>query len=112
DVEGVHAKFGVQPSAIPDYLALVGDSADGFPGLPGWGARSAGAVLDKFGSLEAIPEDVAMWSLPLRGADKLSRTLRDNWDLVMLFRELARLRSDAPLFESVEEVRWQGPTSA
>ncbi len=111
DVDGVHAKFGVQPSAIPDYLALVGDSADGFPGLSGWGARSAGAVLDKFGSLEAIPENVAQWGLSLRGADKLSRTLRENWELVQLFRDLARLRSDEPLFESIEEVSWDGPTS-
>jgi 5'-3' exonuclease len=112
DVAGVQEKFGVLPASIPDYLALVGDSADGYPGLPGWGSRSAAAVLAKFGSLDAIPDDVAQWGLALRGADKLSRTLRESWDLALLFRDLARLRKDAPLFESIDEVAWRGPTAA
>ena len=112
DVAGVQEKFGVLPASIPDYLALVGDSADGFPGLPGWGARSAAAVLARFGSLDAIPEDVAQWGFVLRGADKLNRVLRESWELALLFRDLARLRTDAQLFESADEIAWTGPTEA
>ena len=112
DVAGVQEKFGVLPASIPDYLALVGDSADGFPGLPGWGARSAAAVLARFGSLDAIPEDVAQWEFVLRGADKLSRVLRESWELALLFRDLARLRTDAQLFESPDEIAWNGPPEA
>jgi 5'-3' exonuclease len=110
DVEGIVAKFGVPPASIPDYLALAGDSADGYPGLPGWGARSAAAVLSRFGSLDAVPDDAALWQLPLRGAERLAQTLREQRDLALLFRELARLRTDAPLFSRVEEIAWSEPT--
>jgi 5'-3' exonuclease len=112
DEAGVIAKFGVPPASIPDYLALVGDSADGYPGLPGWGAKGAGAVLTRYGTIEAIPDDVSDWDIALRGADKMAATLRDNRDLAMLFKDLATLREDEPLFESVDALRWQGPTEA
>ena len=107
----VEAKFGVPPESIPDYLALVGDSADGFPGLPGWGAKSAATVLAKFGHLETIPADAAQWPLALRRASKLGGTLREQWDLALLFRDIATVRADLPLFDSVEELRWRGPTA-
>lgn len=106
---GVIEKFGVPPASIPDYLALVGDSADGFPGLPGWGARSAATVLARWHHIEAIPTDVTAWDVELRGADRLSRTLEDGRDLAYLFRDLATLRTDERMFESVKELRWQGP---
>jgi len=112
DVAAVREKFGVPPASIPDYLALVGDSADGYPGLPGWGARSAAAVLDKFGSLDAIPADPTDWGLALRGAEKLGLTLREQWDNALLFRRLARLRNDAPLFEEISEIAWRGPADS
>jgi 5'-3' exonuclease len=102
-------KFGVRPASIPDWLALVGDAADGYPGLPGWGARSASAVLARFERLEAIPRDYRDWHANARNPGTLARTLRDQWDRALLFRELATLRIDAPVFESVEELRWTGP---
>ena len=92
-------KWGVAPESIPDYLALVGDSADGFPGLPGWGARSAAAVLARFAHLEAIPAAVGDWHVDVRSADGLNATLRSRWPDALLFRRLATLRTDVPLPE-------------
>jgi 5'-3' exonuclease len=108
--DGVIAKFGVPPASIPDYLALVGDSADGYPGLPGWGAKSSAAVLSKYGHLEQIPEDWREWKVNAASPAALSRTLADSRELVLLFRTLATLRTDIPLFDSVDELRWRGPT--
>ncbi len=112
DEAGVVAKFGVRPASIPDYLALVGDSADGYPGLTGWGAKSAAAVLAKFEHLEAIPDDPSTWHVNAASSGTLARTLARDRKLVMLFRELATLRADLPLFDSVEALRWTGPTPA
>jgi 5'-3' exonuclease len=112
DEAGVVAKFGVRPVSIPDYLALVGDSADGYPGLTGWGAKSAAAVLAKFEHLEAIPDDPSTWHVNAANSGTLARTLARDRKLVMLFRELATLRADLPLFDSVEALRWTGPTPA
>jgi 5'-3' exonuclease len=110
DEAGVIAKFGVPPASIPDYLALVGDSADGYPGLPGWGAKSAGAVLARFGHLERIPASARDWTgVSVRGADKLATMLAENMDLAQLFRTIATLRTDAPTITSVDELRWTGP---
>jgi 5'-3' exonuclease len=105
DEAGVVAKFGILPASIPDYLALVGDSADGFPGLPGWGAKSASGVLAKFHHLENIPEDYKTWGVNVRNAGALSHTLNENRELVELFRTLATLRTDVPVFDSVDELR-------
>ncbi len=105
----VRAKWGVAPASIPDYLALVGDSADGFPGLPGWGARSAAAILDRFVHLEAIPAAVEDWHADVRSAAALNATLRSQWQDAMLFRLLATLRTDVPLPENEpQELRWLG----
>lgn len=110
DADAVQAKFGVPPSAIPDYLALVGDSADGFPGLPGWGAKSASIVLARFGKLEAIPEDHASWDVPVRGAAKLAATLNEHRELALLFRRVATCALDVEV-GTVESWRWAGPTA-
>jgi 5'-3' exonuclease len=110
DAAGVKAKFGVGPESIPDYLALVGDSADGFPGLPGWGARSAALVLERFLHLEGIPERASEWGLPLRNAPVLAQTLAQQRDLAYLFRDLATLRTTAPTFGRADDLRWPGPT--
>jgi len=107
---GVRAKFGVAPRSIPDYLALVGDSADGFPGIPGWGAKSAAQVLGRYQTLEAIPGDPARWEVTVRGAARLSAALETGRERAYLFRTLATLRTDAPLYGSVDELRWCGPT--
>ncbi len=107
--EGVWAKFGVAPASIPDFLALVGDAADGYPGLPGWGAVSAGRVLARYGHLEAIPECADVWDVAVRGAPRLARTLFENRADAFLFRELATLRRDLNLFGGVDELRWRGP---
>ncbi len=112
DEPGVVAKFGVPPVSIPDYLALVGDTADGYPGLVGWGAKSAAAVLAKFGHLESIPDDPQTWHVNAANSATLARTLARDRKLVMLFRELATLRAELPLFDSVEALRWTGPTPA
>jgi 5'-3' exonuclease len=112
DEAGVIAKFGVAPASIPDYLALVGDAADGFPGLRGWVAKGAGAVLAKYGHFEAIPQDPLQWGVKVSNPRGLNETLRAEWDNALLFRELATLRADLPLFESVDELRWTGPTAA
>jgi 5'-3' exonuclease len=107
--DGVVAKFGVQPESIPDYLALTGDSADGYPGMPGWGAKSAAAVLAEYRHLERIPAAAADWSVTVRGAASLAATLAEYREQAFLFRELARLRLDAPVFSAVDELRWSGP---
>jgi 5'-3' exonuclease len=112
DEAAVVAKFGVRPESIPDYLALVGDSSDGYPGLLGWGPKSAAAVLAKFEHLESIPDDPKDWSVNASGAAALARTLIRDRQLAFLFRDLATLRADIPLFESVEALRWKGPTAA
>ena len=109
DEAGVVQKFGVPPESIPDYLAVVGDSADGYPGLPGWGAKSAAAVLAKFGHLEAIPQDWREWHVNAANAASLANTLRGQRELAMLFRTLATLRTDIPLLGDVEELEWRGP---
>jgi 5'-3' exonuclease len=109
DEAGVARKFGVMPEAIPDYLALVGDAADGYPGLPGWGAKSSAAVLAKFLHLESIPADSGEWGVNVSGAGALARTLRDRRDRAFLFRTLATLRTDIALFHNVDELEWHGP---
>ena len=109
DTAGVVAKFGVPPSSIPDYLALVGDSADGYPGLPGWGARSAATILQRFGLIEAIPTDAASWEVSLRGATTLAQTLRDQRQSALLFKDLATLRTAEPVIASPDQLRWRHP---
>jgi 5'-3' exonuclease len=109
DEAGVRQKFGVSPSSIPDWLALVGDSADGYPGLPGWGARSAALVLARYGSLEAIPRLATAWDVPVRGAMRLATTLAEQREQALLFRTLATLRADAPIGADVDALRWTGP---
>jgi 5'-3' exonuclease len=110
DEAGVVARFGVPPASIPDYLALVGDASDGFPGLPGWGAKSAAALLARFGHIESIPDDYRAWGVDVARARSLSATLARDRELARLFRELATLRTDVPVFESVDELAWRGPT--
>ena len=109
DEAGIVAKFGVRPASIPDYLALVGDAADGFPGLPGWGAKSAAAVLAKYGHIEAIPADARVWNVNVASAARLAQTLERDRDCALLFRLLATLRTDIALFDDVESLRWSGP---
>ena len=109
DESAVVKKFGVSPCSIPDYLALVGDSADGYPGLPGWGAKSAAAVLSKFERLEAIPTNWRQWRVNAVNAASLSSTLSRELDLALLFRNLATLRCEIKLFDDTEELRWLGP---
>ncbi len=111
DEAGVVAKFGVPPVSIPDYLALVGDAADGYPGLPGWGAKSAAAVLARYGHLETIPEDWRRWHVNVVKPGVLANTLLER-DRAFLFRTLATLRTDISLFESVDQLQWKGPTPA
>lgn len=111
DEAGVIQKYGVSPASIPDYLALVGDSADGYPGLAGWGAKSSAAVLGKFLHLEFIPKDCRDWHVNATSAGALAATLREHWDEAILFRTLATLRTDIPLFDSVDQLRWNGPTA-
>jgi len=110
DEEGVIKKFGVRPASIPDYLALVGDSADGYPGLAGWGAKSTAAVLAKFGHLESIPADWREWQVNAMNASALASTLSREREQAMLFRTLATLRTDIELFDDVDDLRWNGPT--
>jgi 5'-3' exonuclease len=112
DETGVIAKFGVAPASIPDYLALVGDTSDGYPGLPGWGAKSAAAVLAKFRHLEQIPADWQEWHVNAGRAAALSATLERERELALLFRTLATLRTDIPVFDTVDALRWDGPTPA
>jgi 5'-3' exonuclease len=112
DEAGVIKKFGVSPESIPDYLALVGDAADGYPGLPGWGAKSSAAVLAKFVHLESIPLDCREWRVNAANASALAGTLSRERERALLFRTLATLRTDIPLFDNVEELRWSGSTPA
>jgi 5'-3' exonuclease len=109
DEAGVRQKFGVEPASIPDYLALVGDAADGYPGLPGWGAKSSAAVLAKFHHLESIPADSRDWGVNAFNAATLARTFVERKDDAFLFRTLATLRTDIPLFDDVDQLRWNGP---
>jgi 5'-3' exonuclease len=112
DEAGVVARFGVGPASIPDYLALVGDTSDGYPGLPGWGAKSAAAVLGRYRHLEQIPEDWRTWGVNAASPGRLARVLAESRDDVLLFRTLATLRTDIALFDDVDELRWVGPTPA
>jgi 5'-3' exonuclease len=109
DEAGVKAKYGVPPESIPDWLALVGDSADGYPGLPGWGKTSASAVLAKYGHIEDIPEHHFRWDVNVRGAARLAAALNEQRDLALLFRDLATLRTQPAVMNDVEELRWRGP---
>jgi 5'-3' exonuclease len=109
DEAAVIKKFGVSPASIPDYLALVGDAADGYPGLPGWGPKSSAAVLSKFGHLEAIPADWREWHVNASNPGALAQVLSDEREHAFLFRTLATLRTDIPLFSDVDALRWDGP---
>jgi 5'-3' exonuclease len=109
DAAGVEERLGVPPASIPDLLGLVGDTADGFPGLPGWGAKSAAAVLRRWGHLEGIPIDPLTWDAGVRAAAKLNATLREQFELAVLFRRIATVETDAPVSATVDELRWTGP---
>ena len=109
--QGVVARFGVGPKSIPDYLALVGDSSDGFPGVPGWGEKASGLILGRYAHLERIPKAASEWEVPVRGAARLAAALEENRPLALLFRTLATLRTDVPVFRTVEDLRWRGPTA-
>ncbi len=110
DEDAVRAKFGIGPSSIPDYLGLVGDTADGYPGLPGWGAKSAAAVLARYEHVEDIPAEASLWDVPgLRGAAKLSKTLQEDMELALLFRIIATVDRDVPV-GTVDDWHWRGPT--
>jgi len=109
DEAGVIAKFGVPPASIPDYLAVVGDSADGYPGLTGWGAKAAAAVLSRYPHLEDIPKDWQAWPPTIRRARALAESLFTTWDDAILFRTLATLRVDVPVFNTIDDLHWQGP---
>ncbi|MCI0437070.1 MAG: flap endonuclease [Gemmatimonadetes bacterium] len=111
DAAGVEARFGVRPESIPDWLALVGDSADGYPGLAGWGSKSAAAVLARYRHIDDIPERAADWDVPVRGAARLAATLVDDIEQARLFRTLATLRADALAPFDVESLRWEGPAA-
>jgi 5'-3' exonuclease len=108
DHAGVIAKFGVEPASMPDWLALVGDTADGYPGIPRWGAKSAAAVLQHYRHLEAIPDEPARWEVKVRGAPALAESLRSQREEALLYRTLATLRSDVPLAEPLDALGWQG----
>jgi 5'-3' exonuclease len=112
DQAGVIAKFGVAPRSIPDYLAVVGDSADGYPGVTGWGAKAAAAVLSRYRNLEGIPKDWHKWHASIQRARSLAFALFDSWSDALLFKTLATLRLDVPVFRSVEELRWKGPRTS
>ena len=109
DHAGVVDKFGVPPASIPDYLGLVGDSADGFPGLPGWGAKSASTLLARYGHLTAIPFDCSQWDVHVRGAAKLAAALRDGFEDALLYRRIATVELSAPVSATVDEMEWRGP---
>jgi len=109
DASAVKVKYGVGPASIPDYLALTGDTADGYPGLPGWGAKSSSLVLARYGHIESIPVSGDEWEVKVRGAAKLAVTLAKNRELALTFRDLATLRTDAPVFDTVDELKWGGP---
>ena len=109
DAAGVRAKFGVSPSSIPDFLALVGDSADGIPGLPGWGAKSSSLLLACYGTIEEIPLDPNKWDVPVRGAEKLAETLSQNFKEAQLYKDLTILRDNVPVMSNVSELEWVKP---
>ena len=109
DEAGVVARFGVEPQSIPDYLAVLGDSADGFPGVPGWGAKAAAQTLSRYHRLEDIPKDWRAWDPSIRNACRLATSLFDSWNDALLFRTLATLRLDAPVFDELGDLRWKGP---
>ena len=111
DEAGVRDKFGVGPTSIPDYLALVGDAADGFPGLPGWGAKSSSTVLDRYGTIDQIPPAAGQWDITIRSGAKLAATLDEQRELALLFRRIATIELDAPVDESVDALEWTGPTT-
>jgi len=108
DEAGIVAKFGVNPLSIPDYLAVVGDSADGFPGVPGWGVKAAALTFSQYPHLEDIPKDWRQWHPSIRKASTLSESLFNAWNDALLFRTLATLRVDVPVFDTVEDLRWKG----
>ena len=108
DQDGVRAKFGVAPASIPDYLALVGDSSDGYPGLPGWGAKSAAAILARWGTLDAIPDSALDWDVPLRNASRLAATLQQQREDAILYRHLARLKTDSAITGDLDALEWRG----
>jgi 5'-3' exonuclease len=112
DEAGVIAKFGVPPASIPDYLALVGDAADGYPGLPGWGAKSAAAVLARYSHIEQIPDDWRAWGVNAASPARLARTLAVERERAVLFRKLATLCTDIHVFDTVDQLEWRGPTPA
>lgn len=113
DRDAVIEKFGVPPESIPDYLGVVGDTADGFPGLQGWGAKSAAKILTRFGHIDEVPFDIAEWDgVDVRGAAKLAATLRDNFEDALLFRRIATVDLDAPVSATVDDMVWKGPSSA
>ena len=109
DEAGVQGKFGVKPESIPDYLAAVGDAADGFPGIAGWGEKAAAQTLSRYRHLEAIPKDWRAWDPTIRNAHRLCQSLFASWDDALLFRTLATLRLDAPVFQVLDDIRWNGP---
>lgn len=108
DEDGVRTKFGVGPESIPDLLALTGDTADGIPGIPGWGRKSAATVLAAYPHIDAIPDDPAAWTVAVRGRDRLAATLAERRADALLYRRLATLRTDVPLAESIDDLRWRG----
>jgi 5'-3' exonuclease len=112
DEAAVLEKFGVPPSAIPDYLALVGDDADGIPGIPRWGAKSTAAVLRRYGAIESIPRDPSDWDIKVRGAASLSANLESEREAATLYRTLATLREDAPIPDALEDLEWKGPAAS
>jgi 5'-3' exonuclease len=109
DEAGVEAKFGVKPQSIPDYLAVVGDSADGFPGVSGWGPKAASLALSRYLHLESIPKDWRGWDASIRNARRLSEALFGSWTDALLFKDLATLRMEVPVFETVDDLKWEGP---
>jgi 5'-3' exonuclease len=109
DEAGVVDKFGVPPASIPDYLAVVGDSADGFPGVPGWGEKAGSRVFSQYSHLENVPRDWREWHSSIANARRLARALFESWEEALLFRKLATLRLDAPVFEFIDDIRWTGP---
>src|SRR5690348_5101122 len=109
DEDGIAEKFGVKPKSIPDFLAVVGDSADGYPGISGWGIKAAALTLSQYGNLEAIPKNWQQWNLSIRRARALAESLFSAWQDALLFRKLATLRLDVPVFSNLDELRWTGP---
>lgn len=112
DEAGVVEKFGVKPESIPDYLAVVGDSADGFPGVQGWGPKTAALILSRYAHLEDIPKNFRAWHPSIRSAERLAASLFGSWSDALLFRTLATLRMDVPVFDTVDDLRWKGPRSS